>query len=118
MLGVPASADVTEFDFKNAQTFERRFAAAPGDFVELCGALRRGQAIAWRFDADGPLDFNIHYHEGDQVTTPTRHDAARRARGHLRVAVDQDYCWMWTNQGTATITLRARLRNETQRTMP
>lgn len=119
LLGAAAlAADVVDLDFQRGQAIERRLTVKPGDFVELCGKLLRGQPMAWRFDADRPLDFNIHYHEGDQVTTPTRHDAVRSARGRLRVAVDQDYCWMWTNPGTTTVTLRARLRNEGRRTAP
>lgn len=74
--------------------------------------------MTWRFDADGPLDFNIHYHDGDQVTSLARRDAARSARGRLLVAIDQDYCWMWTNRGNAPVTLRARLRDESKRAKP
>lgn len=74
--------------------------------------------MTWRFDADGPLDFNTHYHDGDQVTSLARRDAARSARGRLLVAIDQDYCWMWTNRGNAPVTLRARLRDESKRAKP
>ena len=117
-LAVPVAAEMVEFDLSNAVEVERKFAAAPDDFVELCGKLRRGQTVVWRFDADGPLDFNIHYHEGDQVTSPAKEDAARSARGRLPIAVEQDYCWMWTNRGAAPVTLRARLRDESKRAKP
>ena len=117
-LAVPVAAEMVEFDLSKAMAVERHFSAAPGDFVELCGKLLRNQIVAWRFEADGPLDFNIHYHEADQVTTPVKEDAVRSDRGRLPIAVEQDYCWMWTNRGTAPVNLHARLRDESKRTKP
>ena len=82
---------------------------APGRFVEVCGALARGQAIDWRFGSDAALDFNIHYHQGKQVLYPTRRDGVARAEGRLEVEVPQDYCWMWTNKSASPTSLRVQL---------
>jgi hypothetical protein len=71
---------------------------APGKFAEVCGKLLRNDRVAWRFEASGPLDFNIHYHEGKAVRYPAREQAAAKSSGRLRAALDQDYCWMWTNR--------------------
>jgi hypothetical protein len=65
--------------------------------------------VAWRFEASGPLDFNIHYHEGQAVRYPAREDAAAGSSGTLQAALDQDYCWMWTNKARHPVSLRLAL---------
>lgn len=117
-FGTPARADVIELNLQKSRIAERQVTAGPGASVELCGALRRGQAVAWTFTAEGPLDFNIHYHEGDQVHTPTSRDAVRRGNGRLPVKIDQDYCWMWTNPGSSNVMLRVRLERERKPAQP
>ena len=67
-----------------------------------------GLAIA--SGADGrPLDFNVHFHEGKKVLYPARQNQVARLSGTLNAQVEQDYCWMWTNKGTAETTLRFHL---------
>jgi hypothetical protein len=108
-LGLPAGAEIVEFNL--ARPFEHRVSIATGEFVELCGTLLRGQVVDWRFNADAPLDFNIHHHEGGQVITPQRRDAARRGSGRLVADADRSICWMWSNRADAPpVVLRARLR--------
>ena len=109
-LVMPATAAVIEFRLAAGQSFERRWAVEPGGVVEMCGPLRGGQVVVWRFDAGGRLDFNIHFHVDDQVSTAARHDGARSASGRLVVAVDQDYCWMWTNRSDRKVSARAPAR--------
>ena len=58
------------------------------------GAARK---VAWSFTSQQPLNFNIHYHAGEQVVTPARSTGVRKARGVLAPKLPQDYCWMWTN---------------------
>ena len=89
--------------------FERRLTLAPGEFAEACGALRKGQLIAWSFKADGPLNFNIHYHEDRRLVVPENHDGAANAVGKLAVGADQVHCWMWTNKSSATVKLAIAL---------
>ncbi|TXC66199.1 hypothetical protein FSC37_10570 [Piscinibacter aquaticus] len=81
----------------------------PGKFAEACGKLERGNAVARRFEAGGPLDFNIHYHEGKAVRYPASRKAVAAVRGELKVALDQDYCWMWTNKSQQPVDLRFTL---------
>jgi hypothetical protein len=95
------AAELIDIAWTGEHLFERRVSIAPGQFAEACGKLAKGEAIAWRFDADQALAFNIHYHVGKTVEYPARLDAARQGDGTLAVALDRDYCWMWTNK-TAT----------------
>jgi hypothetical protein len=115
LAGSAALAEVVEFRLEPGQAFERRLSAAPEGMVELCAPLAQHQVVHWRFIADGPLDFNIHRHEGDRVITPARHDAARKASGRLRAAVADDHCWMWTNRGRTPVQLAVRLRAAPQK---
>ncbi len=109
LLAGTAQADVVDIAWSADQRFERQLAVAPGAFAEVCGKLARGESVAWRFEADRALAFNIHYHVGKAVEYPARQDAATRADGTLAVALDQDYCWMWTNRTRAPATLKLTL---------
>ena len=80
---------------------EHRVTLPPGKVAEVCGKLAKGQAVAWSFKADRALDFNIHYHVGKDVVFPAKRDSSAGASGKLEVALDQDYCWMWTNKAGA-----------------
>ena len=69
-----------------------------GRFAEVCGKFEPGQTVAWKFEADLPLDFNIHYHEGKDVVYPEKGDAVVELAGRLLASTKQDYCWMWSNK--------------------
>ena len=104
-----ARAELVEIAWSPEGRFEHRFEIAPGQFAELCGPLVQGQAVRWRFESAGPLDFNIHYHVGEDVRFPVQHKARANANGTLTVALDQGYCWMWTNRARQPRSLRVRL---------
>lgn len=104
-----AQAELIDIAWNGEGRFERRLTVAPGKFAEICGKLTRAQSVAWRFDASGPLNFNIHYHEGKDVRYPERRDALAGAGGRLEVALDHDYCWMWTNKAGHPVDLQVQL---------
>lgn len=112
LCSTAARADIIDIAWNEQGRFERRVSVAPGKFAEVCGKLARADSVAWRFDASGPLNFNIHYHEGKDVRYPERRDALAGASGRLQVALDQDYCWMWTNKTTAATKLSVTLRRK------
>ena len=102
-------AAIIDIAWNEQGRFERRVSVAPGKFAEVCGKLARADSVAWRFEASGPLNFNIHYHEGKDVRYPERRDALAGASGRLQVALDQDYCWMWTNKSGQAVDLNLLL---------
>jgi hypothetical protein len=102
-------AEIVDISWSGDGRFEGRLAVAPGKFAEVCGKLAKAQSVAWRFDASGPLNFNIHYHEGKDVRYSERRDALASASGQLQVALDQDYCWMWTNKSAQPVDLQLLL---------
>ncbi len=96
----PARAEIVDITFGADQRFSHSFEVAPGKIAEACGKLPAGAAVQWRFSASGPLDFNVHYHQGKAVTYPVKQTASAGANGSLRGAVDEPYCWMWKNTST------------------
>lgn len=109
LLATPAGADVADIQWSGSGTAAREFQVAPAKFAEWCGKLRKGEKVAWRFEAASPVDFNIHYHEAKDIRFPARQDAVAKADGSLEVPLDHDYCWMWTNKSAAPVELRATL---------
>ena len=107
---VIARADVVDVSWDETGRFETQQSVAPGKFAEVCGTLMPGQAVAWSFTADRPMDFNVHYHAGKQVVFPAKQDGASRAEGLLEVRLRQDYCWMWTNKGASPARVRLTLK--------
>ena len=104
------AAEVVDIRWDAAGRFAHQGPVAAGKLVEVCGALPAGATVAWRFTASTALDFNIHYHEGKEVRYPERRDALASASGLLQVALDQDYCWMWTNKSGQPVRLDLQLR--------
>lgn len=111
LLGT-ARAELVEIRWDAAGRFEHAQILAPGQFAEVCGRLGKGRAIAWSFKSSQPTVFNIHYHEGCKVEYPARFEGARSAEGLLMPALDQDYCWMWSNPTGASAELTLSLQRQ------
>lgn len=109
LCGGVAQAEVIEIQWRDGGRFERSLTVLPGRFAELCGPFQAGQAVAWSFEADRALDFNIHYHAGSDVRYPAKQDRVARLHGKLAVDIAQDHCWMWVNKTTAAATLAVTL---------
>jgi hypothetical protein len=48
----------------------------------------------WRTNA--PVDFNIHFHDGDAVTYALKREAMRGDGGTFTAPASAEYCWTWT----------------------
>ena len=90
--------------------FVREFRIEPGKFVEACEKLPRGTQVAWRFQSAVPLNFNVHYHEGKDVHFPAKKDQVAALDGTLKVELEQDYCWMWSNKSAGPAVLQVTLK--------
>ncbi len=90
--------------------FEHSASIAAGKFVEVCGKLAKGSTVKWQFETSGPSDFNIHYHQGKQVVFPAKVDGAEQGTGSLSIALEQDYCWMWTNKAAQAVSVKLTLK--------
>lgn len=107
-----AKGELIDIAWSPDGSFGREVRVAPSRFVEVCGRLSAGTAVAWRFESGARLDFNVHFHEGKAVRYPARQPQVAEATGTLDAPVDQDYCWMWTNPtaGEAALTFMLQKR--------
>ena len=80
----------------------------PKKMHEECVKLEAGEKRKYNWKSSGPVDFNIHYHQGSDVSFPVKRDAMRGDGGVFTARVAQDYCWMWTARDKA-VTLEGRI---------
>ena len=104
-----ASNHVVDIAWSPDGRFAHRAQVAAGKFVEVCGKLASGDGVRWSFTAAAPVDFNIHYHVGKDAVFSTSQSQVAVGRDTLNVTLAQDYCWMWTNKGSAPISLAVDL---------
>ena len=71
------------------------FRINPFELHEECLQMGPGDRLVYRFRAQRPVSFNIHYHEGKTVIMPVSRDDATEDDGTFRPLVAQDYCLMW-----------------------
>lgn len=110
LLACTASAAIVELRFDDQGHFSQQASVPAGQFLEVCGPLPAGQTVAWRYSGPTPLDFNIHYHVGKAVHYPARLKQTARAQDSFTPDAARDYCWMWTNRGTAPASLDVTLQ--------
>lgn len=77
----------------------------PGALHETCLLLVAGETLRYRFQSTAPLDFGIHYHDGDEIHHPLEPLSASQGSGHFVAPEGRSYCLMWTNSGNETVTL-------------
>lgn len=105
-----AAEHIVDIAWDAGGRFAHRASVAPGRFVELCGKVERGRAVRWRFESAQALDFNIHYHVGEQVHYPARQAQVSRGSDVLRATLTQDYCWMWRNKSERAAAIEVELQ--------
>ncbi len=96
-----AHAAVVELAWKKVgarEVFSYESRLAEKKVGEVCGALKKGESVKWRFSASAPVDFNIHMHAGKEVEYFNAAKAIRSDEGMFVAPVDQDFCWMWLNR--------------------
>ena len=108
-MGSAANAQLVDIVWSEQGRFEQQHSIAPGKALELCGRLPKGLEVRWSFEASGPTEFNIHYHQGEKVVYRAKRIKVSRARDRLHASLEQDYCWMWHNKSPHALTLRAAL---------
>lgn len=91
---------------RDGAAFTFTHALKAGGIAEECLSLPKGTSRDFEWQATGAVDFNIHFHRGDDVTYPVRIDGRDKGRGRFTSGGDEDYCWMWTAKGPATVTGR------------
>lgn len=107
--GALAASHIVDIAWSPDGRFVHKAQITAGKFVEICGKLAVGEGVRWGFTASAPVDFNIHYHVGKDAVFPAKQAQVSNGSDTLNVAVAQDYCWMWTNKGSAPMSLAVDL---------
>lgn len=108
-LSQVAVAELVPVQWDAAGHFSKEVPVQPGKFIEVCEKLPEGAKVDWSFMAAGPVDFNIHYHEGKEVRFPAKKAQVAQDEGALTTTLKQTYCWMWTNKGVTPLNLQFKL---------
>jgi hypothetical protein len=94
---LPALLLLTTASFANdAAKVDVDVALEAGKVHEACERLEKGDRRRYHWKATAPVDFNIHYHRGNDVVFPVRRDGMRGDGGTFVAKTAEDYCWMWT----------------------
>ena len=93
-------------------TGEKPFAhtVRPRHVAEECFKLPAGQTIGYVFESSAPVDFNIHYHRGQEVLYPVKSDQVAKAEDRFTAPSAEEFCLMWTNKTLEMVTIRGQLR--------
>ena len=70
-------------------------ALEPANMHEECVRLEAGDKRMYHWKSTAAVDFNIHYHRGDEVLYPVKRDGMRGDGGTFVAKTGEDYCWMW-----------------------
>ena len=68
-------------------------------FDEHCVKLESGERVLYRYTASADVDFNIHYHRGNDVFYPVKATASRSADASFTAPQADTYCLMWERKG-------------------
>lgn len=98
-LPLPVPADDAAPAKKKGITLD--FRLEPGKVHEECMKLQKGQGKRFEWTSDTPVDFNIHYHKGDDAYYPFKANNRKAAKARFQPDHADDYCWMWTAQKDA-----------------
>jgi hypothetical protein len=82
---------------------------APFEFREICYKLSPQDEIGYGFEADRPIDFDIHYHDGLTIHVPVSHPGTSARAGKFVPEREQFYCLLWLNRSLETVSLTYRV---------
>ncbi len=102
-------AAIVDIKFDAEGRFSHEAEMAVGKTLELCGALKANVPVDWSFSNAAPLNFNIHFHKGDDVVYPVQQKGAVNLAQKFTPDAAQDYCWMWTNRNLQPVKLNVKL---------
>jgi hypothetical protein len=110
-LTANAQADQVEINWEADGRFGYEALLDGEAMAEVCGPLNENDVVEWKLKSATPVDFNIHYHQGDEVVYPARINGTRELGDRLNITLTQTYCWMLTNpkQSPTVIELNLQL---------
>ena len=87
---------------------------APYSLHEECMHLNVGDHVDYDFISNYPVDFNVHYHDGNAILLPVSREKVYSDSGRFAPIIDHDYCLMWeTGLAGALLDYRVAVRHAT-----
>lgn len=95
----------------SAQSVDKHFSHTirPRQIAEECFKLPAGATMGYAFESSEPVDFNVHFHRGNDVEYPVRGDQVRQADDRFTAPSAEEFCLMWTNRTLQMVTVKGRL---------
>lgn len=84
-------------------------ALAPYEFHEMCFELKPADEVAFEFQADRPIAFDIHYHDGLSIRYPVRLAGLSAHSGRFVAEFARSYCLFWLNRNFTETSLTYRV---------
>jgi hypothetical protein len=91
------------------------FTLAGKSFDERCLTLAAGESIRYRFRASAPIDFNIHYHRGNEIAFPVKRSAVKEADATFQAKKADGYCLMWEHVGEGAARVEGSIERVSRR---
>jgi hypothetical protein len=66
---------------------------------EECMQLSVGQKLTFSYQANAELEFNLHFHQGKEVTTPLSGKYSNYSNTYAATEKN-DFCLMWQNKNS------------------
>ena len=79
-----------------------------GKVHEVCMTLTEGQNLTYFFKSSETMNFNIHYHVGEDVFFPVEEYPTNMGSDVFTAPIEQGYCMMWTNPTEGAVDLEVR----------
>lgn len=93
-----ASAGVVELTWDAKGGFQHETEIRSGGMLEVCGKLPKNLNFDWHFKSTQAVEMNIHFHEGEKLSTPVERAAVLELSERFQTKLSKDYCWMWVNR--------------------
>lgn len=95
LVGLAGAGCAVEAERLDAPRVVSGVAIAPYGIHQECLALASGERIGYRFNAQQPVAFNVHFHEGNTVIMPVDVKATIEESGDFTADRKQTYCLTW-----------------------
>lgn len=93
-------------DEASTSAYVERVVVVPAKQIHEEGiAMKSGETVEFYLKSSRAMKFNIHYHEGENVTYERADKPLDRLNSTLTADAKRDYWLMWTNESTEPVAL-------------
>ena len=94
LLVGPVQAENTSVPLPAEQELTIRYRS----YIERCFEMQAGQALRYRFKSSNVMDFDIHYHKGEELVYLVKEPSRNYGYGTEDIPVETTVCMSWVNR--------------------